>query len=290
MDWKAHLKSQGYTDEEISNMEKTFGGDKMAKAFESPMKAAEKAAADAATAKASLEEWENKYQTEILPEISKTYKDAINYRTQAEALKARLAAAKEYGFLSEDATGDAAAAEAAKKAAAAKANGNQVEGSPALDPRYVEATAFSSAVDSIPDMLGRLSKMSNEHLHLFGSPLLDVDELITASKATKGKKSVYDMWNEKYKVEDKRKELTAAAQKKHDDEMKRLGAEEYAQAHGQNPFLRNPVSSTASKFSHMPKEDARQPWKGAKDRKAERHTELVAAWAKGKAGTANSAA
>lgn len=289
MNWKQHLKSQGYSEDEISNMEKTFGGDKMAKAFEAPIAAQVAAEANAKKYKEDLEAFENRYQTEILPEISKTYKDAINYRTKATALEERLKAAKEYGFLSEDATADAAATEAAKKAAAAKANGNVVDGSPALDPRYVEATAFSTAVDSIPDMLGRLSKMSNEHLHLFGSPLLDVDELVAASKATKGKKSVYDLWDEKYKVSDKRKELVLKKQTEHDTTVGQEAVQKYLSEHGM-PFTRPGVPSIATRFTNVAKDDARQPWKGARERKVERHGTMMNEWAKGKAGTVNSAA
>jgi hypothetical protein len=288
MTWKEHLLAQGYTNEEISNMEKTFGGDKMAKAFEAPIAAQVAAEANAKKYKEDLEAFENRYQTEILPEISKTYKDAINYRTEAEGLKARLAAAKEYGFLSEDAAGDAAA-EAAKKAAAAKANANPVAGSPALDPRYVEASAFSTAVDSIPDMLGRLSKMSNEHLHLFGSPLLDVDELVAASKATKGKKSVYDLWDEKYKVSAKRTEVAAAAKAASDKKIGEEAVQKYLSENGM-PFTRPAVPSIATRFTNVGKDEARQPWKGARDRKEERHGAMMNAWAKGKAGTVNSAA
>lgn len=267
MNWKEHLKSQGYTDEEISNMEKTFGADKMAKAFEAPMAAAKKAADDAAAAKASLDEWETKYQTEILPEISKTYKDAINYRTEAEGLRARLAAAKEYGFLSEPATPPATPPAAAPP--------NPVPGSPgAIDPRYVQATDFSKAVNDIPDMLGRLTKMSNEHFSLFGSPLLDVDELIAESKKSGGKKSVYDIWGDKYKVEDKRKELAAKKQAEYDKKIADEAVTKYLSEHGQ-PFTRPAVPSIATRFTGQSKEDSRKPWLGAKDRKDERRQTMV---------------
>lgn len=283
-----YLKSIGMSDEEIIALTKAFPADKLAKAFEAPLKAKADAEALAAKYKTDLEDFENKYQTEILPEISKTYKDAINYRTQAEALKARLVAAKEYGFLSDDAAipgSPAPGTPANPGTPAAPAPGTPA----ALDPRYVEATAFSTAVDSIPDMLGRLSKMSNEHFHLFGSPLLDIDELVTASKATKGKKSVYDLWDEKYKVADKRKELALKTQQAHDTKIGDEAVTKYLSEHGM-PFTRPAVPSIATRFTNVGKEEVRQPWKGARDRKVERHTEMMSAWAKGKAGTVNSAA
>jgi len=291
MNWKQHLKSQGYTDEEISNMEKTFGGDKMAKAFEAPIAAQAAAEANAKKYKEDLEAFENRYQTEILPEISKTYKDAINYRTRATALEERLKAATEYGFLSDPAAvpGSPAPGTPGNPTPAATPNATPTPGTPALDPRYVESSMFTNAVNEIPDMLGRLSKMSNEHLHLFGTPLLEIDELVTASKATKGKKSVYDLWNEKYKVDDKRKELALKKQQEHDSKIGEEAVQKYLSEHGM-PFTRPAVPSIATRFTNVGKEEVRQPWKGARDRREERHATMMNAWAKGKAGTVNSAA
>lgn len=281
MNWKTHLKEQGYTDEEISNMEKTFGAEKMAKAFEAPMAAAKKAAEDALAAKTSLEEWETKYQTEILPEISKTYKDAINYRTEAEGLKARLAAAKEYGFLADDTVVNKSDDKNKKVAA----DTNKVPGSPELDPRYVQASDFTKAVNDIPDMLGRLTKMSNEHFSLFGSPLLDVDELINESKKSGGKKSVYDIWDQKYKVADKRKELAEKKQADHDKSIADAAVQKYLSEHGQ-PFTRPAMPSIATRFVSASKEDARKPWAGARDRKDERRQTMVNALNKVSVGAA----
>lgn len=274
MNWKELLKAQGYTDEEISNMEKTFGGEKMAKAFEAPLKAAADAKALADKANADLAEFESKYQTEILPEISKTYRRAIDAETQVGALTSRLKAAKDYGFLSED------IADPNKDKNTPPPNSNEVPGSPALDSRYVPADAFTKAVNDIPDMLGRLTNMSNEHFSLFGSPLLDVNDMIAESKKTNGKKSVYDIWNDRYKVEDKRKQIAADKQAAHDKSVGEKAVQDYLTQHGGTPFTRPGVPSIANRFSPAGKDDARHPWKGAADRRQERRNTFAEASAK----------
>lgn len=287
MNTREYLKSIGMTDQQIADLEKNFPGDLLTKAFQAPLEA--KAAAEAAAKKANedLKAFEDKYNNEVLPEVSKAFKDAIDTRTKNAALEARLKAATEYGFLAEDPLATPSNVPGVTPGTPVRANNNTVPGSPELDPRYVQSADFTKAVDSIPDMLGRLTKMSNEHFSLYGTPLLDVDEMIAESKKTGGKKSVYDIWNERYKVEDKRKEVAAAKQAERDKKLVEEGVQKYLSEHGQ-PFTRPAVPSIATKFIPSNATESRQPWKGAKDRQNERHATMMNAWAKGKAGTVNS--
>lgn len=275
MTHREYLKSIGMTDAKIAELETAFGQDLITKAFEGPLQQLTEAQRQVTEATTKREEFETFYQNEVLPKVSTVYQDAINMRTQNAALNERLKAAKEYGFLSD---------EAATGVVPGTPPGNPVPGSPgapgaaasgALDTRYVPADKFASAITDMPAMLGRLTKMSNEHFSLFGAPLLDVDDLIT--EAQRRKVNVQQVWNEKYKVEDKRKEITAATAATHDRQVAEEAVRKYASDHGQ-PFTRPGIPSTASRFVSKSSEDVRQPWKGSRDRKEARRGALLEAY------------
>lgn len=280
MNWKDLLRAQGYTDAEITKMETEFGGDKMAKAFAAPLAAQQAAETALATAKTEHEEFEKFYNDDVLPKVSTVYQDAINWRTRATALEERLKAAKDYGFLSEP-TAIAGAVPGMPAGTPIAAPVNPVPGSPAapgaptpaaMDPRYVSVDTFKQGVDSIPDMLGRLTKMSNEHFSLFGSPLLDVDTLITEAKSQK--KNVLDVWQTKYKVQERRDEIKRKVQEDHDRQVGEEAVRKYASDHGQ-PFTAPGRPSVASHFTPTSSDEARHPWKGAADRKRDRAQKLM---------------
>jgi hypothetical protein len=266
------------TDAKIAEMETAFGPDLITKAFEGPLNQLAEAQRQVTEATEKRESFETFYHDEVLPKVSTVYQDAINMRTQNAALTERLKAAKEYGFLSD---------EAASGIVPGTPPGNPIPGSPAApgapasgapDSRYVSASDFTRQVTEIPAMLGRLTKMSNEHFSLFGAPLLDVDELI--GEAQRRKVNVQQVWSEKYKVEDKRKEITSAASAAHDRQVAEEAVRKYASDHGQ-PFTRPGVVSTASRFVSKSTDDVRQPWKGSRERKEARRGALLEAYNKG---------
>jgi hypothetical protein len=286
--WKDYLKSIGLTDQQIADYEKTFGAELAARMLEGPIRAKAEAEALATRMKEEQTAFDTRYQTEILPEMSRVYTDAINMRTQNAALQERLKAAKEYGFLADEAVvpGSPVVPGAPPGQPVTSTTGNSTVSSaqltiPALDPRYVQADKFTEAVNNIPEMLGRLTKMSNEHFSLFGSPLLDVDELI--AEARKQKKNVQEIWAAKYKVDDKRKEIAAKRQADHDREVAESAVRKYLSEHGQ-PFTRPPIASLAPRFTPSSPDDARHPWKGSRERKEERRGKLMEAYQRG-AGT-----
>jgi hypothetical protein len=282
MTYREYLRSIGMTDDQIKAAETAFGPDLITKAFEGPLKDREAAMEAAAKSAKELEDWNTRYNDEILPQVGSVYRDAINERTKNAALEARLKAATEYGFLA-DTNGVIPGAGGGQPVV----NANAVPGSPSLpgvgggqppmDPRYVDASKFSDAVNSIPDMLGRLTKMSNEHFSLFGTPLLDVDTLIT--EARNKKRNVIDMWSEKYKVPEKRAEIELKKQQDHDRQISEEAVRKYASEHGQ-PFTRPGIPSVASRFTPQAGEDVRKPWKGARERVQERHNQMLDAWNK----------
>lgn len=282
MTYQEYLKSIGYDDAGIATMATAFGGpDKLAKAFEKPMRDLEAAQASETAAKNERDDFQKFYQDDILPKISTVYQDAIQQRTTVAALQERLKAAKEYGFLSDDKLlAGAVPGMPAGSPVDGAAPPNPVPGSPsggqpsAPDSRYVSAEVFARETNNIPAMLGRLTKMSNEHFSLFGSPLLDVDTLITEAQDSKGKKNVLQIWEEKYKVKEKRAEITAKATADHDRQVGEEAIRKYASEHGQ-PFLQPGRTSVASHFTPQSSEEGRKPWKGAADRQRDRRNKLL---------------
>lgn len=277
MNYREYLKSIGMDDAKIAEFEKAFGPDLAARAFEGPLKAKVEAEKALAAAKVEKEEFEAFYQNDVLPKVSTVYQDAINWRTRASAAEERLKAAKEYGFLSEE----GAIPGAPSGTPVVAANANPVPGSPgnpnppALDSRYVEASKFVTAVNDIPQMLGRLTKMSNEHFSLYGSPLLDVDELIAEAQKSGGKRNVQDIWEERYKVSAKRKEIADKKSADHDREVGESAIRKYVTDNGGTPHTAPGILSRNTRFASASPDDVRQPWKGAKDRKTERRGAML---------------
>lgn len=282
MNWKEYLKTQGYTDQEIANMATTFGEEKMSKAFATPIQQLADAQARLAEAETKDTEFRTFYETEVLPKVSTVYQDAINMRTRNAALEERLKAAKEYGFLNDPAAVPGSPAPTTVPGTVP----NPVPGSPGaptvtptatpgFDPNmYVRADKFSEEVSNIPNMLGRLTKISNEHMSLFGSPLLDIDTIIAEAQASKGKRNVLQIWEEKYKVADKRASIAAAKQKEHDDQVAAEAVRKYASEHNM-PFTTPGQVSRSPLFTPPSADAARQPWKEARTRKEERKQKLV---------------
>jgi hypothetical protein len=283
-----YLKSIGHTDAEIATMTTAFGGaERLAKAFETPIRQMEEAQTARTAAENSRTEMETWYQNEIIPKISTVYQDAINTRTRNAALEERLKAAKEYGFLSDNQPVSAGTVPGVPA-------GQPVPGSPGpsgfpsstagpgapppLDSRYVSSEVFVREVNGVPAMLGRLTKMSNEHFSLFGSPLLDVDTLI--DEAQKQKKNVVQIWEAKYKVPEKRLEIQTRIQQDHDRQVGEEAVRKYASEHGQ-PFLSPGRTSVATQFTRQSSDDARHPWKGAADRQRDRRNKLLTEFQKG---------
>jgi hypothetical protein len=265
MNWKDLLKAQGYTDAEISKMETEFGGDKMSRAFSEPVRQLNEARQQLADAVAAKEDFEKFYQDEVLPKVSTVYQDAINSRTRAAALETRLKAAQEFGFLSDPKILDGIVpgttvlppnpVPGSPGAPGAPASG---DGKP--DPRYVLADSFARSVDSIPEMLANLTDISNQHYVLFGQPLPNVQEIVRKAKDSKGKLNVRTVWEQDYKVAEKRTEIDKIRQDAHDKQIADEAVRKYASEH-QMPFSTPGRTSVAAHFTPKSSEEARQPWK-----------------------------
>lgn len=285
MNWKDYLKAQGFTDAEIGTMETTWGVDKLTKMFAEPVAKLAEAQRKLDEATTRETEFRTFYEGEVLPKISTVYQDAINARTREAAVNARLAAAQEYGFLSETAgvvPGVPAGAPVTAHNAPGPAAVNPVPGSPgapgapAFDPsKYVEASKFTEAVNSIPDMLGRLSDVSNEYYRLYNAPIPDTMTSLI-DEARKTKKTVSEVAAIKYKFDEKRAAIAAEKAAAHDKQVADEAVRKWASEHHM-PFTTPARSSNAPLFKPATVEDARHPWKNSRERKQERRQTMLEA-------------
>lgn len=269
--WKEHLKDAGMADAQIVEAEKAFGAALLAKVIDGPIAAAEAALAAKATAETKYTEYKEFYEGTVQPKLGEVYTDAINMRSENARLKARLKAAQDYGFLAvDDKDDEAAAAKAQAAAAAAGASGvNPVPGSPS----YVKSEDFSKAVNAIPDQLGRLTDMSNEHFYLTGEPLMGVQGMIDEARTQKV--NVFDLWQKKYDIPAKREAKIAAKTAADREKLKgELRIEIASEAH--NPLTRGAVVSSHSQFGT--KADDRKPWVNSTVRREERKANAVKQW------------
>lgn len=270
MNWREYLKNeQKMTDEQITATAAAMGGEAvMARAFEAPMKAAEEARA----ALALNQEW---YDNTVVPKLSQVYQDAINANTRAAGLEARLKSAKEYGFLADDVDIPGSPKLDANGRPVASGDPNPNPNPRNTDGQYVSRQDFSTAVESIPDMLANLTEITGQHALLFSAPLVGMKEMI--DEARKRKINVKQVWEEKYKVSDKRTELAATAQAAHDKKIAEEAVTKY-RSEQSNPHTRSIMPSRSPHFTPAT-EDVRKPWTGdgMAKRKAERREKFAAA-------------
>lgn len=208
------LKEAGQTDEQIAGVIATLGP--ATALFETTLQAADRQAAEAATrlAEATAKETSiNKFWNEqATPEINEAFTRATaaeTARAAAEAERDQLrASARKYGFLAEETPEEKTAREARERNGGRQpvivAGTNVVPGSPGAAEGFKEADIINAIATS--------SYLMTEHQRLFGEPLPDLRELISA--AGQSKRKTEQVWEEKYNVPKKREELAAAAKAK----------------------------------------------------------------------------
>ena len=208
------LKEAGQTEEQINATLATLGP--ASKLFETTLQEADRQNTEAATRLAEADRktkdlndfWNNK----ATPEINEALSSAASARAAAASAIAERDSlrenARKYGFLPEETAEEKVAREAREASGGNKPvivpGTNAVPGSPGAAPGFKEA--------DIIDAIATSSFLQSEHFRLFGEPLPDLRELITAAGQTKRK--TVDVWEAKYGVQKKREELAAAAKEK----------------------------------------------------------------------------
>ena len=242
------LKTKGYTDQELKDLEPMLANAKFRKTLEDEITKME----------TDLTEYDNWFTKEITPEVNALRQKAAEAEAEAAAQKARFEAyqkslMKRQGEQQDPAAAAAAAEEEARRVAAAKKEGG-------LDPsKYVTADTFNAAYDKTGEAIASAINITTQHMQLFPGQFLDMEQLRLEAK--NAKKPVKLFWEEKYNVASKRNEIEA---KKKQEEEARIRSDErqkvMVEFGGSNPNLR-PLAPSSSPFIERKKADAgKQPW------------------------------
>lgn len=257
LDW---LKQEsGLTDDELKAWETTLGDAKFKTFLTKIMKANEAEGAARKKAETELQQFTQRYENEFVPAMRQVTQDSLKKEGEAAALRAELAKAREYGIVPEDDKKDG------------KKEVPRAPGSP--DPNLVSRDDFGRFSAAQANTVVALQNLSAEHFALFGSPLGGVDELVTEvnRQHTLGNKSftLKNAWETKHNVAAKRQEVQAAAQKKHDDEIRAAAIREEREKNGANPNLRSGRTSRFSTYKSSDAQGDKKPWqspRGARER------------------------
>lgn len=246
------LKSNGYTDEQITSIAEALGSNADAvKTFEEGLaSAAEKLQAaqtkldEANSKQQQVQQW---WEQDATKQINDAYSRVATAEARSAFYQKQVESARESGFLPADAPAPAVPPEAQPTRATDGrfvANANPVPGSPAYMTQEQGWKALASATWAM-----------NEHMRLYGQPMPEnVEDLV--EQATRARRDFRDYVSEKYKYPQRREEIQMAAQKAHDDKITTEALDRYkkeqAERNGSNPDLRPGVTSNFSKFQQSP--------------------------------------
>lgn len=236
---KEILLARGYTEADLATMTTLLADPKFCLAIESEAADADTARAQATELQGTLTADQEWYNTYAIPLVKKTQQDAINARAEAAAANAKLQAAQDYGLTR--------VAEQAGATPAVPATPS-TPATPAVDTsQFVTSETWNQGLELVGDSIEMAQDIVADHQDLFGHRLpgglgslrKDFKE---AQKTRRYAGSIKQFWEEKYKVPDKRTEISQAAQAKliADAELRGRNA---AIAEGANPATRSMLAS-----------------------------------------------
>ena len=259
------LKEQsGLSDEEIKAFEGIAGTAKLTTFLRKVVADKEAAEKAAATAKGELTQFTERYNNEFVPSMRNVTQESIATQGRIAALEAKLAKAKEYGIVID---------EVDPKADPEPKTTPRAPGSP--NPDAITRDDFGRFQNSQSAAVITLQELNAEHFELYGKPLSGTQELIAEVNRQHllGNRgfTLRNAWETKHNVGAKRQELAAAAQKKHDDEVRSAAIKEERERHGSNPNVRTGVPSRFSNYKASDATNTKEPWKaprGQRERNA----------------------
>lgn len=231
------LKARGYSDEELNGLTMLTDA-RFVKAIEDEDVERERLQSEVLKKDTMLDQTTDWYNKTAQPALQKATRDAIDARAEAEAAKARLKAAQDYGLArvleQEEGT-------PAKPAAAAAAPGGQP------DDRYVSAEVFQQTTDRFGEAIATATDLAEDHRDLFGARLPGGvgtlrKEYQDAVRNHRFGGDLRAFWEQKYNVSTKRTEIATKAVEERET---RIRADERAKVLSENlnPATRSPISS-----------------------------------------------
>jgi hypothetical protein len=253
MTYSEYLKSNGATDADIAVLDTPVGR----KAYEAMEARVATAAAEVETAKTDRTNLEKWFKEDATPYVTNVEAAA----TLAKANEARaLAIVRDLetrGMLSKE---DLQKFGIDPVAAAPAPGGTPAV--PANTSEFLTLKSIQPALDSVGNNLAAMQDLVLEHMQLFPNVHLEVRAL--RNEANAQGKTVYEYWEQKYKVADARKAAADLRQKTHDDAMRaegRKAAETELISKFGNPDTR-PLAPSESPLAFRSSGDrsGKQPW------------------------------
>lgn len=257
-------QESGLTDDELKTYETILGDAKFKGMLKKVIEANTALTAAKTKAEGELEQFTSRYNSEFVPALRDAAQQAIDADAKRAAAEAKLAKAKELGIVIED-----------KPAAQPNDAPPRAPGSP--DPNAVTRDDFGRFQTAQSNTIMALQDLNKDHFDLFGSPLGGTQELVADVQRQHllGNKgfTLKNAWETKYNVVAKRQEVAAAAQKKHDDEIRAAAIKEERERTGANPHTRRGQPSRYDKYKTSDAgKDAVKPWQSSHSAK-ERNTD-----------------
>jgi hypothetical protein len=252
MTFAEYLRTQGATEDEIKSLATP-------RAEAAYAKLAEDSAAAIAAQKKRLDDYQievDKYYTETNAKAKKLENDAIVATAEAARARAALMKAQEQGLV--DVAKDLGYDVAPPKDKSVNPD----------NPKYVTEADIMPAIESAGDGLAAIYDAASEHARLFPNVPFNARELRRAAVASK--KSLYDYWEDKFKVPEARAAYNAKQQAEHDEKLRLEGEtrarEKFASEYG-NPNTRPAVPSNSPFVPRKTDDGAsvRQPWMRSED-------------------------
>lgn len=253
------LRSKGYSDEDLKSMDTLLKDTKFRGAIEGSYGELE---SNYTKAKGEADQWANWYQETATPTLNKHLKEAADARAEAAQVRERLK------FLQEQGLAELAGDQVDPKKVQQVQQQQQQASPEAFDPKkynLVTEEQIRQYADQEGDAIAMAQDIASEHYQLFGEPLRGFRDL--RKEAIQQRKSVHQLWEEKFKVGAKREEIEA--KRKADYEAK-IRADERSKTISEigNPMTRPPSTSNNPFVVKRGDSQGKQPWESNPNERA----------------------
>jgi len=272
-----YLKSMGASDEDI----KILVNPKSETAYNKMVTDLEAATTRAAAAEKAKQDYDKWYTDELTPSVQKIYTESATLKGEKAKLEAQLKAMQDYGLAQVAAGGDGG-----NGAGAGAGNGNAAAGAGTLtaeqlkaagfDPaKYVDRDTLLQVAEKEGDAIAIMADIAEEHRELFGTRLNARD---LRKEAVAQKKSVEQLWMEKYKVPEARAKREAEQKSAYEKKIADDAVAKYKSENSStNPFMGPGAPSKYPLFNKRSGGDGKvvNPWDKQGDLSRDRVEKVV---------------
>lgn len=303
------LKAQGATDADLEMMKPLLSNAKFAGALEAEITAKaewERKAAEASgklsefesqrnqfevqanDAKKRVQEYDDWYNNQVTPALTKVQQDAIHQAELRAGAEAKLAKAKElYGFDLPIDTPTVVTGGNANPAPPSQAVAPVKSDLPDMS-KYVTSDDINRQADMVGQAIAQTQDLAYEHAQLFGNSK-PINFTSLREKAVAEKRPIKEIWERELNVPARKLEIAASQEAerkaKWDAELAAARQEGFEKALSQsvNPMTREPVTSRFATSFTKRDTAAGKPWEASTGREQDRITKVITTLARSNA-------